>query len=106
MHSSTTSRILMGVVADARGIPAAFGQAAMLSRNMDYIAPVRRQVDNIFAAARTENGRLLIPHYYGESGGKVGWYGYREGEFFRRARLGIFRKRRSSCTSGRSILPI
>ena len=56
-----------------RGIPAAFGQAAMLSRNMDYIAPVRKQVDNIFAAARTENGRLLIPHYYGESGDKVGW---------------------------------
>ena len=30
------------------------------------------------------------PHYYGESGGKVGWYGYREGSFSRPARLGIF----------------
>ena len=51
-----------------RGMPAAFGQAAMLSRNMAYIDPVRRQVDNIFAAARTENGRgSAVPHYYGES---------------------------------------
>jgi hypothetical protein len=71
-----------------RGIPAAFGQAAMLSRNTAYVAPVRRQVDNIFAAARTENGQLLLPHYYGESGGKVGWYGYRDGEFYATGALG------------------
>ena len=79
-----------------RGIPAAFGQAAMLSRNMDYIAPVRRQVDNIFAAAINENGQVLLPHYYGESprqssgqaGGKVGWYGYRQGEFYPTGALG------------------
>jgi hypothetical protein len=71
-----------------RGIPAAFGQAALLSRNADYIAPVRRQVDNIFAAAITENGQLLVPHYYGESSGKVGWYGYRQGEFFPTGALG------------------
>ena len=60
----------------------------MLSRNTDYIAPVRRQVDNIFSAARTENGQTLVPHYYGESNGKVGWYGYREGEFFATGALG------------------
>jgi hypothetical protein len=60
----------------------------MLSRNMDYIAPVRRQVDNVFAAARTDNGQVLLPHYYGESGGKVGWYGYRDGEFFPTGALG------------------
>jgi len=79
-----------------RGIPAAFGQAAMLSQNAAYIDPVRRQVDNIFAAARTENGRTLLPHYYGESprpgsgqaGGKAGWYGYREGEFYPTGALG------------------
>jgi hypothetical protein len=79
-----------------RGIPAAFGQAAMLSKNMDYIAPVRRQVDNIFAAAINENGQVLLPHYYGESprqssgqaGGKVGWYGYRQGEFYPTGALG------------------
>ncbi len=71
-----------------RGIPGAFGQAAMLSRSTDYIAPVRRQVDNLFAAARTENGQVLLPHYYGESGGKVGWYGYRQGEFYPTGALG------------------
>ena len=71
-----------------RGIPSAFGQAAMLTRNMAYIAPVRRQVDNLFAAARVENGQLLLPHYYGEFGGKVGWYGYRPGEFFPTGALG------------------
>ena len=79
-----------------RGIPAAFGQAAMLSRSMDYIVPVRRQVDNILAAAINENGKLLVPHYYGESprqgsgqaGGNVGWYGYREGEFYPTGALG------------------
>ena len=79
-----------------RGIPAAFGQAAMLSRNLAYIDPVRRQVDNIFAAARVENGETLLPHYYGESprpgsgqaNGKVGWYGYRQDEFFPTGALG------------------
>jgi hypothetical protein len=71
-----------------RGIPAAFGQAAMLTRNVAYIDPVRRQVDNIFAAGRIETGELLLPHYYGESGGKVGWYGYRKGEFFPTGALG------------------
>ena len=79
-----------------RGIPAAFGQAAMLSHNAAYIAPVRRQVDNIFAAARTEKGQVLLPHYYGEpprsssgqASGKVGWYGYREGEFYPTGALG------------------
>ena len=67
-----------------RGIPAAFGQAAMLSRNMAYIDPVRRQVDNLFAAARVENGHVLLPHYYGDAG----WYGYRAGEFFPTGALG------------------
>jgi hypothetical protein len=71
-----------------RGVPAAFGQAAMLSRNTAYIEPIRRQVDNIFAAARVENSELLVPHYYGEIGGKVGWYGYRQGEFFPTGALG------------------
>ena len=73
-----------------RGIPGAFGQAAMLSRNIAYIDPVRRQVDNLFAASRVENGQVLLPHYYGESpaGGNVGWYGYRQGEFFPTGALG------------------
>jgi len=71
-----------------RGIPAAFGQAAMLSRDAGYYTPVRKQVDNIFAQAQTENGQVLVPHYYGEHGGKVGWYGYRQGEYYSTGALG------------------
>ena len=84
-----------------RGIPAAFGQAAMLGRNMDYVAPVRRQVDNLFAAARTENGQVLLPHYYGESGGKLGWYGYRQGEFYPTGALGNLSETTIEFISGR-----
>jgi hypothetical protein len=71
-----------------RGVPAAFGQAAMLSGKMTYVDTIRRQADNIFAAARTENGEVQLPHYYGEAGGSVGWYGYRAGEFFPTGALG------------------
>jgi hypothetical protein len=71
-----------------RGIPAAFGQAAMLAGDLTYINPVRRQVDNVFAAARVENGERLLPHYYGEKDGTVGWYGYKTGEFFPTGALG------------------
>jgi hypothetical protein len=71
-----------------RGVPAAFGQAAMLTRDTRYIDTIRRQVDNLFAAARVENGETLLPHYFGEKDGKVGWYGYRKGEFFPTGALG------------------
>jgi hypothetical protein len=71
-----------------RGVPAAFGQAAMLTRDMSYLDPIRRQVDNLFAAAIVENGETLLPHYFGEKDGKVGWYGYRKGEFFPTGALG------------------
>ncbi|MCM3879719.1 MAG: hypothetical protein ND807_06405 [Vicinamibacterales bacterium] len=71
-----------------RGVPAAFGQAAMLARDMRYVDIIRRQVDNIFGAARVENGQTLLPHYYGEKDGKVGWYGYHPGEFYPTGALG------------------
>lgn len=71
-----------------RGVPAAFGQAAMLTGDLRYLDTIRRQVDNIFAAGRTENGQLLLPHYYGEKDGKVGWYGYNPGEYFDTGALG------------------
>jgi hypothetical protein len=71
-----------------RGVPAAFGQAAMLTRDATYIDTVRRQVDNLFSAGRVENGQTLLPHYYGEKDGRVGWYGYRPGEFFSTGALG------------------
>jgi hypothetical protein len=71
-----------------RGIPAAFGQATMLTGDTRYLAPVRKQIDNLFAAAITENGQQLLPHYYGEKDGKVGWYGYRPNEYYPTGALG------------------
>lgn len=71
-----------------RGVPAAFGQATMLTGDRKYLDVIRKQVDNIFAAARVENGQTLLPHYYGEQDGTVGWYGYRAGEFFPTGALG------------------
>ncbi len=71
-----------------RGVPAAFGQAAMLTGDLQYVNVIRTQVDNIFAAAKVEDGQTLLPHYYGEKDGKVGWYGYRPGEFFATGALG------------------
>jgi hypothetical protein len=71
-----------------RGVPAAFGQAAMLTGDMSYIDTIRRQVDNLFAAARIEGGQRLLPHYFGEKDGAVGWYGYLPGEYFPTGALG------------------
>jgi len=71
-----------------RGVPPAFGQAAMLTGDMKYIDVIRRQVDNIFAASRVENGQTLLPHYYGEKNGQVGWYGYKKGEYYETGALG------------------
>jgi hypothetical protein len=71
-----------------RGVPVAFGEATLLTGDMRYLDVVRRQLDNLFAARRIENGQLLLPHYYGEKDGKTGWYGYREGEFYPTGALG------------------
>jgi hypothetical protein len=71
-----------------RGPVAAFGQALLLTGDYQYVDVLRRQVDNLFAAKRVENGQVLLPHYYGEKDGKVGWYGYREGEFHATGALG------------------
>jgi hypothetical protein len=66
----------------------AFGEATLLTGDAQYVDVIRRQVDNLFAARRIENGQLLLPHYYGEKDGKIGWYGYRQGEFFPTGALG------------------
>jgi hypothetical protein len=71
-----------------RGVPAAFGQATLLTGDRSYIDAIRKQVDNIFAAARVENGHTVLPHYYGEKDDRVGWYGYKTGEFFPTGALG------------------
>ena len=35
---------------------------------------LRGQIDNLYAAKKVENGRVLVPHYYGDAG----WYGYHD----------------------------
>ena len=71
-----------------RGPPAAFGQAFLLTGDAQYVGVLRRQVDNLFAASIVENGKVLLPHYYGDHDGTTGWYGYRQGEFFGTGALG------------------
>jgi hypothetical protein len=59
-----------------RGPPEAFGNALLLTGDQSYTQVLRRQIDNLYAAARVENGRTLVPRYYGDNG----WYGHHDGE--------------------------
>ena len=60
----------------------------MLSRNMAYIDPVRRQVDNIFAAARTENGEVCFRTTTENRAGRLAGTATAQGEFFPTGALG------------------
>ena len=57
-----------------RGVPSAFGQAAMLTGDLSYIDTIRRQVDNLFAAGshreRAEASAALLRRE-GRQGGLV-----------------------------------
>jgi hypothetical protein len=55
-----------------RGPRVAFGEAFLLTADASYLAPLRRQIANLYAAGKEENGRILLPNKYGEKG----WYGY------------------------------
>jgi hypothetical protein len=57
-----------------RGPPEAFGNALLLTGDQSYAQVIRKQIDNLFAAAKIENGRTLLPRYYGDRG----WYGFHE----------------------------
>jgi hypothetical protein len=59
-----------------RGPPEAFGNALLLTGDQSYTQVMRGQIDNIYAAAKIENGRTLLPRYYGDNG----WYGHHDGE--------------------------
>jgi len=59
-----------------RGPPEGFGNALLLTGNQAYTQVLRRQLDNLYAASKTENGRVLLPRYYGDQG----WYGHHDGE--------------------------
>jgi hypothetical protein len=57
-----------------RGPPEAFGNALLLTGDQRYTQVLRRQVDNLYAAKKTQGGKTLIPVYYGDEG----WYGYHD----------------------------
>ena len=59
-----------------RGPPEGFGNALLVTGNQAYTQVLRRQIDNLYAAKKVENGRTLVPRYYGDNG----WYGHHDGE--------------------------
>jgi hypothetical protein len=59
-----------------RGPPEAFGNALMLTGDQSYTQVLRTQIDNLYANKKVDNGRVLLPRYYGDQG----WYGHHDGE--------------------------
>jgi hypothetical protein len=59
-----------------RGPPEAFGNALLLTGSQEYTQVLRRQIDNLYAAAKREDGKVLLPRYFGDNG----WYGFHDGE--------------------------
>lgn len=63
-----------------------FGNALLLSGDPAYVAVLRRQMDNIYAQKRLENGKVLLPQMYGDPrgyqhNGPPQWYHYTENLF-------------------------
>ena len=55
-----------------RGVQVGFGIALMLSSDQKYVDTLRKQIDNVYAQGKMIDGKLKIPHKYGENG----WYAY------------------------------
>lgn len=55
-----------------RGPPEAFGDALLLTGDQAYTGVIRRQLDNLYAQRRVVDGKVQVPHYYGDQG----WYGF------------------------------
>lgn len=58
-----------------------FSNALLLTGDQSYIAVLRRQMDNIYAQKKVENGRTLLPQMYGDPrgykyDGPPSWYHY------------------------------
>ena len=54
-----------------KGMWPGFSNALMVTGDQGYIDVLRRQVDNMYAQKKVINGRLMIPHNYGEKGKKT-----------------------------------
>ncbi len=55
-----------------RGPRIAFGIGVLLTGDRRFVEPLRRQVANLYAAKRTDGGRVLLPRKHGDDG----FYGY------------------------------
>lgn len=55
-----------------RGPRISFGASFLLTADRSFIDPLRRQIDNLYAVKKVENGRILLPNKHGDDG----WYGY------------------------------
>jgi hypothetical protein len=58
-----------------------FGNALLLSGDQAFVGVLRRQMDNIYAQKKVENGRVLLPQMYGDPrgykyDGPPQWYQY------------------------------
>ena len=63
------------------GLFAGFANALLLTGDQSYVDVLRRQMDNIYAQKRVENGRLLLPKMFGDPrgykySGREEWYHY------------------------------
>lgn len=61
-----------------RGCRVAFGEAFLLTGDRSFVEPLRRQIANLYAAKKEENGRILLPQKHGDNG----WYGYTANQHF------------------------
>jgi hypothetical protein len=61
-----------------RGPRIAFGEALMLTGDLGFSEPLARQIANLYAAKRVQNGRVLLPNKHGDNG----WYGYTADQHF------------------------
>ena len=55
-----------------RGARIGFGIAFLLTGDDKYINALRRQIDNMYAQKKVIDGRMMVPHKYGDDG----WYAY------------------------------
>lgn len=59
-----------------RGPRIAFGIGVLLTGDRRFAEPLRRQIVNLYAARKEENGRVLLPRKHGDEG----FYGYAPGQ--------------------------
>jgi hypothetical protein len=61
-----------------RGVRIGMGNAFLLTHDLSFLEPLRRQLDNLYAAKKEENGRTLLPNKHGDNG----WWGFLPDQHF------------------------